>query len=445
MPKPKRTLILEMQAPFEPKVNHNRLDARLESGMFIGLTTILMWAPLAFGTTEPWSQFIQRTVALILLGVWVAQQSIRKAVLLSDGVLPALAFGLLVLFQLITGMTSYRYATIVAALDFISYGSFILIASEVFKRRRRLRIFTHCMAIYGFAISIFAISQGLLGSDKIFGLRSVRWSPDAIYGPYANHNHYAGFLEMLIPLAAVAALLERDSKRVLLLFFTVIMMLSVAFSRSRGGMVALAGELVFVCLVIYRLETNRKGVFTLVAIFTCVVVCVFLLGTGPVLHRISEPVDNYRAAMFRDAFVMATKKPILGFGLGTFSHVYPPFRSFYTSLFVNHVHNDYLELLVETGIVGLSFFGWLLVTVFRNGFRKIKTRSDREGGWLTLAALTGIVGLLIHSLVDFNLHIPANAAVFFVLCSAVAVPFNHGIKRLDDRPREQDPEFDERP
>ena len=103
---------------------------------------------------------------------------------------------------------------------------------------------------------------------------------------------------------------------------------------------------------------------------------------------------------------------------------------------MNHAHNDYLEMLADTGVVGLALFVWMLVGVFRSGFSKVMDRDDEEGRLLTLAALTGIVGILIHSFIDFNLHIPANAALFFVLCAAVAAPFKHkdqtgGVPPLD--------------
>jgi O-antigen ligase len=135
--------------------------------------------------------------------------------------------------------------------------------------------------------------------------------------------------------------------------------------------------------------------------------------------------------------------PVFGTGAGT--HVYYG-RLFRRPRLQNadpiHAHNDYLEMLADTGVVGMALFVWMLVGVFRSGFSKVMDRDDEEGRLLTLAALTGIVGILIHSFIDFNLHIPANAALFFVLCAAVAAPFKHKIKPAEFRPWISDPEED---
>jgi len=229
-----------------------------------------------------------------------------------------------------------------------------------------------------------------------------------------NHNHYAGLMEMLIPLAVGVGFLERGSKRVLLLFAGSVMALTVVFSRSRGGMIALTAELVFAWVVISRTQRGRRKA-TLVAAATIMAALVIWLGSDKMLERFSEPHDQYRLQIYRDSLNMAMHKPIAGYGLGTFSTVYPAHRSFYTNLFVNHAHNDYLEMLVDTGIIGLGLFVWILFAVFRSGWKKISDVNDTEGGVLTLAALTGVTGIVVHGLMDFNLHIPANAALFFAL------------------------------
>jgi O-antigen ligase len=100
--------------------------------------------------------------------------------------------------------------------------------------------------------------------------------------------------------------------------------------------------------------------------------------------------------------------------------VYPQFRSFYTSFFVNQAHNDYAQLLAETGMAGIAIALWFLVLVFRRARTKLENWPETANGVLTLAALLGCVGILVHSLLDFNLQIPANAALFYVLCAIAA-------------------------
>lgn len=114
---------------------------------------------------------------------------------------------------------------------------------------------------------------------------------------------------------------------------------------------------------------------------------------------------------------MFAKRPILGWGLATFEYAYPEFRSFYTNSLVNAVHNDYLQVLVETGLLGFAITVWLLVAAIRPGLRKLRNWPSDVNGSVALAALLGISGILVHSFVDFNLQIPANAMLFYVLCT----------------------------
>ena len=440
-------LTIDMPAPALADSKEKPVAAWIEKTSFVGLIAILMWAPLAFGATEPWSQFILRTGALALFGLWIARRHNQDTVEIFPSATgwPISIFAAVVLLQLVAGATAYRYATLTESLHLMVYGILMLVVGDLFTRRRKLRIFVMAMAVYGFALALFALIQGLSGTDHIYWLRSVNVISAAIYGPYVNHNHYAGLMEMLIPLAAGAAFVERGSKQFLLLFATAVMALSVAFSRSRGGMIALAAELVFVCVVLFRSQRTRRGVLTFFGVAAIVIGFVFVLGSDKILDRFAEVQDAYRLKIYRDSLVMAAHEPLLGYGLGTFSDVYPAYRSFYTNLFVNHAHNDYLEMLVDTGIVGLGLFLWFLVGVFRAGFVKISDRDDLEGHALTLAALAGITGIAVHSCLDFNLHIPANAALFFALCAVVATPFKHRIKPavFQPWPEPDDDEFDE--
>jgi O-antigen ligase len=126
----------------------------------------------------------------------------------------------------------------------------------------------------------------------------------------------------------------------------------------------------------------------------------------------------------RDGLRMFLKRPVLGWGLGAFPVVYPQFRTFYTNFFVNEAHNDYLQLLVEMGLLGFATMLWFLVTLLRNAIKKMKNWHGDMSGAVTLACVLGVSGILVHSAVDFNLQIPANAALFYVFCTiAAAEPF----------------------
>jgi O-antigen ligase len=144
------------------------------------------------------------------------------------------------------------------------------------------------------------------------------------------------------------------------------------------------------------------------------------LGKGQVLGRLGDLAPGIRWNMTKDCLRMFSHRPLWGWGLGTFPTVYPGYRSFYTNLFINEAHNDYAQLLVETGLLGFGLMLWFLVRMYRHGLPTSRRWEFTWDGALSLAALLGCTGILIHSFVDFNLQIPANAAFFYVLSALAA-------------------------
>jgi O-antigen ligase len=430
------SLVIDMPTPAASAQRASSPPAWPQRFMLGGLIATLIISPLLFGTTEPWSIFIQRTLGLLLLCLWVADQVSQQGVNVSKNpvYLPFFLFVTLALMQLALGVTSYPYATLSEIPSLAIYGVLILVAGELMTRRRNLRTLVFSLSVFGFVLAVFAIVQGFSGTLKIYGFRSTSSLSASIFGPYANHNHYAGLMEMLVPLAAASAILESGAKRSLLVFGAVIMAVSIVFSRSRGGMIALACCFLFVCVLLLRTQRRRRGLIAAFVVCMLFATLVLLLGTDRIFDRLLETQDQYRFRIYGDSLRMIVEKPILGYGSGTFQYVYPQFQSFWTNLLVNHAHNDYLELLIEYGILGAALFLWMIVAVIRVGFCKLKAGENDEGGLLSFAAMAGIVAMLVHSLFDFNLHIPANAALFFVLCAAVAAPFKHRVQQQQVQP-----------
>jgi O-antigen ligase len=405
-------------------------DPNLPRAMFYGMLLLVSLAPLAFGAGEPWAQLLHRVGALALFCLWAVWQTARGELQLGRNpmYLPCAVFALIGTAQFASGLTAYRHDTLSEMLNLGVYGILVLVSGETLNRRRHLRTLAQMLAVFGFGVAVLAILQSFSGTRSIYGLRPVDSISATIYGPYANHNHYAGLMEMLVPLAFGAGGLERKGKRILYYFAGSVMALSIFFSGSRGGMIALVVSVLFGAAMLYRQEQNTRTLFAVASFGFVLATMVVLLGTKDTLKRMVDTRDLHRAQINADAIGMAMHKPILGFGLGTFSTVFPKYQSFSTDSLINHVHNDYLELLVETGMAGVGVFAWMLAGVFRSGFRKMREQADEGGRILTLATLTGITAILVHSLLDFNLHIPANAALFFVLCSAVATPFRRSVQ-----------------
>ena len=91
-----------------------------------------------------------------------------------------------------------------------------------------------------------------------------------------------------------------------------------------------------------------------------------------------------------------------------------PYDTLYDGRVVNHAHNDYLETLAETGVIGGLCCLWFLGTLLLNALKGLADKESSFGSVLNLSGLVACSGILVHSLVDFNVHIPANALLFFV-------------------------------
>jgi O-antigen ligase len=203
-------------------------------------------------------------------------------------------------------------------------------------------------------------------------------------------------------------------------------------------MLAFSAQMIVLAVLFLRSrESNWKKPLVLGIFLLVVIAFLVWLGGNELTRRLAsihseahaEISGGTRLTIDRDCLRMFLKRPFLGWGLGSFPIVYPQFRSFYTTFFVNQAHNDYLQLLVETGLAGFSIAVLFLVLMFRQGMAKLKDWNETSTGALTAAAFLGCLGILVHSAVDFNLQIPANAALFYVLCAIVAAKPLHESQR----------------
>ncbi|HYG98837.1 MAG TPA: O-antigen ligase family protein [Terriglobales bacterium] len=400
---------------------HNGWNAVL---LFASLA-LLMFAVLAFGATEEWSIFVFRTGSISLLTLWITAKAASGQISLRHNPVyfPAGVFLIIATAQSLFGATAYRYATTSELLDYIAYAALLFVVSQSIRDDRDCATFLYVLTVFGFCLAVFALLQGLTSKDKIYWLLKPAeggW----IYGPYVNKNHYAGLMEMLAPIPVVTALVRRTTaQRVLLVFAGVVMATTVITSQSRAGMLAFAIEIGV--LAIFAFRRNKGPQFAIAAAVALLALAALLswLGGLQLFERFLELQDASRSSILRDSIAMVRQEPFWGWGLGTFPLVYPQFRSFYTNLFVNAAHNDVLQLLIETGFVGLSVATWFVVATFRKAVDKLNYWSGSYRDCLTLSATVGCTGLLVHSFFDFNLHIPANAAFFYVLCSLAAARF----------------------
>jgi len=410
-----------------------------DSVLFYGTFSLLLFAPLAFGSTDPWSVFVMQIVSASLFLLWLLRQVLSGSLQVTSNPLfrPILFFAALVLLQVALGITAYRYQTYCSALQYVSYAILIFLATQTLQRTSQVKVLAWAFSAYGTLLALFAILQSLSSNAKIYWL----FEPEAggwIYGPYVNHNHYAGLMEMLFPISMVMTCTRHVSRRWrwLPMSAAVLMSSTIFLSGSRGGMIAFLVQAVLLGIFIAR-NRSRRGAFLAGAVLLVIAGLMLWVGGEGVLNRLTsihsaaktEIAGGIRFAIDRDALKMFAKKPFLGWGLGNFATAYPQFRSFYSDKFVNEAHNDYLQVLVETGILGFVAVIWFLTLTIRRGLRKIGEWTWDINGAVALAALVGCTGILVHSFFDFNLQVPANAALFYVLCAIAAAESRFGSHR----------------
>lgn len=396
------------------------LPARFPVAVTGGICALLFFAVLSFGAVEEWAiATLEVGVALLFL-FWAAHQFISGQIKVRSSRLyaPALLFGSVVAAQCGFHLTAYRYATMIAALEYMAYGMLLFLAIQTLDGAQCSKVIIWGFTSFGFALAVFAIAQDLTANGKIYWLRTLT-SGGAIFGPYVNHNHYAGLMEMLSPIPLVVGLtsLTSGGRRALVVFAGIVMAGTIVLSQSRAGTASFLAEMALLLGLLLARRKNGRMAAVLGAVCLMVLAFVAWLGTAALWHHFAELQDWMRMAMTRDGLRMFSRKPLIGWGLGAFTTVYPQFRSFYTDLFVNAAHNDYVQVLVETGVVGFVAVVWFIVAVYRTGLRNLRSWNHDWSHALGLAALIGCTGLLVHSAFDFNLQIPANACVFYFLCA----------------------------
>jgi O-antigen ligase len=408
-----------------------------------GVLGLLLFGPLAFGAVESWSIAIMQAGASLLFGLWAVRQAAtgESEIIGNQLFLPMLLFAGLILWQLATGRTANRAETFSDALLYCTYGLLCFLAVQCLRKTSQVKAVGFALCGYGFAVAMFALMQGIASNGKLYWLRTPQFD-GWIYGPYVNHNHYAGLMEMLTPIPLVISLLGDVSaaRKALAAGAAAVMASTIFLSGSRGGMVAFATQMALLATFLIKRWKNWRAIFGIGAFLAIVLGLLAWLGGGELVERMvsihstarTELSGGTRLQIDRDALKMFTQKPALGWGLGVFPEIYPQFGSFSTNLQVM-AHNDYLQLLVEMGAFGFAVVVWFLLTLFRSALKKLKQWPSDINAAVTLAATLGVTGILVHSVVDFNLHIPANAALFYILCAVAAQEPRFGRHRRPHR------------
>ena len=397
----------------------------------IGLFILFAFSVLAFGTVEVWSQSVLETGAGILFLWWalVVFRDPEATIQWNHLIWPILGVLTIGFVQLFLGVTPYRYFTQLELLRFGAYLILFFLSVQAFRTRSDLKKLAWFLILLCFGVSLFGIAQHFTSEGLIYWVRPLRAGGDP-FGPYVNRNHFAGFVELTLPIA-LAMLVFRGIQRdvyPLVGLLAIVPAGALILSGSRGGIVSFAFEIAVLWLLARTRTSPDRPRFVGIAIVVFAAMALIVwLGAAKALERfaslhIGEVTMSRRVSMIRGAAHIFLDHPIDGAGLGALVAVYPRYETLYDGKLVDHVHNDYIEMLAETGLLGgicgLAFL-WIL-------FRQARTCYAAEQGHFSRAlhagAMAGLCGILLHTFVDFNLHIPSNSLLFLVMAHLATTP-----------------------
>lgn len=347
-----------------------------------------------------------------------------------------------------------------------SYGAFFLIAYFLFREKSAIKRLGIAAVMTGTLLSIVGLVFFKIDSHKLYGALSFEQA--ASFTPYLNKNHFANYLVMTLPvtLALACLMLNRSSlftahrfrSKLLWLsspgatgFFALIGCFILQFAAflypaSRGAFLGFLFAMSVFCFLLLSRARGKLTGFIMVA-FLASVIGLGMAQAKPLISRLkfmSERPSEDMALQFRLSNWKASLKmfldfPAAGFGAGGFHSLFPKYKtlpedSSTSQVRFYHAENELLETLGEEGVIGtglLLALGILLTARFIKRWRRLESVTLR---WLTLGMVSACFGMLGQSLVDFPLHIPANAALFAVFAGVLARAAHSGDMDFEGTP-----------
>jgi len=310
---------------------------------------------------------------------------------------------------------------------------------------RRLRLLVYMVVGIGVASAIFGIARQMVQGDAYLPFLSRLW-PGRGYGQFINQNHFAFLMEMSLGLVLGLLVGGGVSRDRLLIFLAagVTMGAALVLANSRGGIFSMFCQLLFLAIMFGVAQPQRESSMhhsrlylrlqgfsnsvigrglLIVCLLMVVIVSIAWLGGDQLAHRFETMERDFsigssevRTNVTRWNMWSATWKsikdhPIVGVGFGAYPVAISKYHDGSGDLRPRQAHNDYLDLLACGGMVGFALVAWFIIAFIKQLPSRLRS-SDPFRRAACLGALVGLFGVAVHSLVDFGLHITANALVF---------------------------------
>ena len=427
---------------------------------------VLLWAPIPLGSNRPWSLALLELSVFGLLALALLRYAFSAELFAPRRVERYLlaSLGLWVLFaalqllplpyaivQVLNPDVAKVYArlpsvgsaipltvdwstSVTTTLRFTMYAAVFALTLLLARTRRRILWTVACViaactfeAIYGLTV--------YLGGDAL-GLWDPRFNADTVAGTYVNRNHFAGLLVLGLGLAigllAVGAGQRFATSRlaqvldylmswpVWVLFAAVCICAAVVLSTSRGALAGLVVGIFCAFVLIRRRSRARKRLVASSLGLAFLAVTWFGMGSLPG-KLVEHGLESNRPDLIASSVELVRASPWLGGGSGTFRWRFTAVRdASFGDNFYQHAHNDWLEMVVDLGVIGALPLFFCIGLAFRTIVAGLRERQDILACAVLLGTLISTAAFVVHALVDFNFHIPANAVYFFV-CLALGV------------------------
>jgi tetratricopeptide (TPR) repeat protein len=415
------------------------LDWTIEAGL-LGL---LLFAPLPFGAVDAWASAVLVEGVAALVALCGARMLLAGEVRVTWTPLlwPALAGLALAALQLRPGGSLNPHATAESVRLYAAYaGLLVVLGAHLVTRARVVRLLWFQVAV-GTALAAVGLAS------RASGRALAPWFPadftiSRLVSTFVNPNHQALYFEMAFflalglllrprrgagstaeleaaPRVATARLLRAG----LALAALLVLGAAIALTFSRGGFLGLGAGLATVAMLGLWMRTGRATVLIVAPVFAAVLLLGAWLGFDRIAGQVSQlgrdPFADVRWIVWERTVAMIGAAPLAGSGLGTYVDAFPPHRppGIESHLLIDHPHNDYLQLAAELGVPAVVLVGWALVALVAFVVPRWRARHDPFVRGVTLGGLGGVAAIAVHSVVDFGLHMPANAVLAVVVAA----------------------------
>jgi O-antigen ligase len=427
------------------------LDKLCERGILGLVLGILVFAPLAFGAVDAWAFLVVQGLALGVMLVWALRLWISpKPQLLWPPICwVVLAFAIYAVARYLTA--DIEYVARQEMIQVVMYAFLFFAIVNNLYRQEFSQVISFTLIFLAMGISAYAVFQFFTHSERVWNL--VAQYPGRGTGTYISPNNLAGFLEIILPLAVAYVLAGRIEPvtRILLGYSALVIAAGIAVTFSRGGWAACAAALLVLLGVLISHRQHQLPALLLLVVLLgggAVFFKTYLTHTSAYVQRVGRALDSQSPAagtldLRRDMWTAAAQmwRDHFWWGAGPahYNYRFPAYRSERVQAQPDRAHNDYLNLLADWGtaggiitLAGMTIFSaglWQTRRHVRRVEKEFKSgHSNRLAFYLGAAA--GLLALAVHSIVDFNLHIPANALVGITLLALLSSNLRFATERF---------------